>query len=76
MKLSLNYRSTQEILYLSNWVVNQSPLCYSKDLKSYRGHGNKTKLVYVNYVHAISWTRNLPTCCRTPTYPTRQAMEC
>lgn len=48
MKLSLNYRSTQEILDLSNWVIDQSPLCYDKDLKSYRGHGNKPKLVYVD----------------------------
>jgi len=36
-KLTLNYRSTQEILNLSNWLLNQSPLKYGKDLKAYRG---------------------------------------
>jgi DNA helicase-2/ATP-dependent DNA helicase PcrA len=39
-KLTLNYRSTQEILDLSNWLLNQSPLQYGKDLKAYRGKSN------------------------------------
>lgn len=48
MKLSLNYRSTQEILDLSNWVISQSPLRYDKKLKSYRGNGDKPKLIYID----------------------------
>lgn len=40
-KLTLNYRSTQEILDLSNWVLSQSPLDYDKYLIAARGHGNK-----------------------------------
>lgn len=38
-KLTLNYRSTQEILDLSNWVLRRSPLAYGKELRSFRGHG-------------------------------------
>lgn len=39
-KLTLNYRSTQEILDLANWMLNQSPLKYKKDLKAHRGESD------------------------------------
>lgn len=38
-KLTINYRSTQEILDLSNWVLSTSPLNYDKNLTAYRGQG-------------------------------------
>ena len=38
-KLEENYRSTQEILDLSNWLLDESPLCYEKKLHAYRGTG-------------------------------------
>lgn len=45
-KLELNYRSTQEILDLSNWVLKQSPLNYDKKLVAHRGSGEKPYLVH------------------------------
>jgi DNA helicase-2/ATP-dependent DNA helicase PcrA len=44
LKLELNYRSTQEILDLSNWLLNQSTLKYNKQLSAYRGPGIRPKL--------------------------------
>lgn len=44
-KLTLNYRSTQEILDLANWVIGNSPLNYDKQLSAHRGHGIKPKLL-------------------------------
>lgn len=38
-RLTLNYRSTQEILDLSNWVIAGSPLRYDKQLVAARGPG-------------------------------------
>lgn len=46
-KLLLNYRSTQEILDLSNWVLEQSPLNYDKKLVASRGNGDKPNLFHV-----------------------------
>lgn len=46
MKLEDNYRSTQEILDVSNWLISKSPLQYDKQLKSVRGAGNKPELVH------------------------------
>lgn len=40
-KLTINYRSTQEILDLSNWVLERSPLNYDKKLVAQRGRGLK-----------------------------------
>ncbi|MDY5354751.1 MAG: ATP-dependent helicase [Bacteroides pyogenes] len=37
LKLTLNYRSTQRILDLSNWLLSQSPLDYKKELKAFKG---------------------------------------
>lgn len=46
MKLTVNYRSTQEILDLSNWVLEGSPLNYDKHLTADRGHGDKPLIVH------------------------------
>lgn len=40
LKLELNYRSTQEILDVSNWLLTQSKLKYDKKLTAFRGPGN------------------------------------
>jgi DNA helicase-2/ATP-dependent DNA helicase PcrA len=45
LKLEYNYRSTQEILDLSNWLLAQSPINYNKKLVSVRGQGGKPKMV-------------------------------
>lgn len=45
--LDKNYRSTQEILDVSNWLIAQSPLDYKKQLLSSRGEGIKPKLINV-----------------------------
>ena len=45
LPLVTNYRSTQPILDLANWLLEQSPLGYEKRLESARGTGMKPKLV-------------------------------
>lgn len=45
LKLQENYRSTQEILDLSNWLLDQSPLQYEKHLTSHRGPGIRPQLI-------------------------------
>ena len=45
-KLEINYRSTQEILDLSNWLLRESPLRYNKELKAFRGDGIRPELVH------------------------------
>ena len=45
-KLTLNYRSTQEILDLSNWLLDQSPLNYNKQLNAFRGSGHKPLIIH------------------------------
>ena len=40
LKLERNYRSTQEILDVSNWLLSESPLNYGKELIAARGSGN------------------------------------
>jgi DNA helicase-2/ATP-dependent DNA helicase PcrA len=44
LKLADNYRSTQEILDLSNWLLRQSPLAYGKELRAINGSGRKPRL--------------------------------
>ncbi|WP_290583738.1 ATP-dependent helicase [Ketobacter sp.] len=39
LKLRENYRSTQEILDLANWLLAQSSIHYDKDLHAHRGRG-------------------------------------
>jgi len=46
-KLLLNYRSTQEILDLANWILEQSPLNYDKKLVAHRGKGELPSLIHV-----------------------------
>lgn len=47
-KLEENYRSTQEILDLSNWLLDESPLNYNKHLFAHRGSGRKPIMQFVN----------------------------
>ena len=47
-KLEENYRSTQEILDLSNWLLDESPLKYDKHLFAHRGKGQKPVMQFVN----------------------------
>ena len=44
LKLEKNYRSTQEILDASNWLLSKSPLNYEKHLVAARGCGNRPQL--------------------------------
>ena len=46
LKLTTNYRSTQEILDLSNWLLDRSPLVYNKHLVASRGAGIKPVLAH------------------------------
>lgn len=48
VKLSLNYRSTQEILDVANWLLDQSPLKYDKKLISFKGNGEKPQIIHVD----------------------------
>lgn len=52
LKLTVNYRSTQEILDMSNWLLEQSPLAYDKKLTAHRGKGEKPLLLHVDNEHA------------------------
>ena len=55
-KLEKNYRSTQEILDLSNWLLDQSPIKYDKHLEAYRGDGIKPKLhIFPNEFDEAKW---------------------
>ncbi len=45
LKLEQNYRSTQPILDLANWLLEQSPHDYDKKLTAKRGKGPKPVLV-------------------------------
>lgn len=45
LKLLENYRSTQEILDIANWLLAQSHIAYDKDLHAHRGRGLKPVLV-------------------------------
>lgn len=48
LRLESNYRSTQEILDLSNWLLDKSDLNYDKKLHSVRGSGNKPFILTYN----------------------------
>lgn len=56
--LNTNYRSTQEILDISNWLLEQSSIDYNKHLKAYRGQGVKPVIEYMydEYTEANSVT--------------------
>jgi DNA helicase-2/ATP-dependent DNA helicase PcrA len=47
-KLEKNYRSTQEILDLSNWLLDRSSIDYKKRLNAVRGGGEKPIILNVN----------------------------
>jgi DNA helicase-2/ATP-dependent DNA helicase PcrA len=47
-KLEKNYRSSQEILDISNWLLEQSPLNYDKHLSAANPSGEKPKIHYFN----------------------------
>lgn len=44
LPLEVNYRSTQGILDLANWLLDQSPLPYETDMRAHRGEGIKPVL--------------------------------
>ena len=48
LHLTENYRSSQEILNVANWVLGKSPLSYGKQLIAHRGHGKKPILYLLN----------------------------
>ena len=55
-KLEQNYRSTQEILDLSNWLLERSPIDYDKRLEAQRGTGIKPKLhIFPNEFDEAKW---------------------
>ncbi|WP_180163346.1 ATP-dependent helicase [Acinetobacter sp. YH12069] len=55
-KLEKNYRSTQEILDLSNWLLDESEIKYDKRLDAYRGEGIKPKMhIFPNEFDEAKW---------------------
>lgn len=44
VRLEENYRSTQEILDVSNWLLANSPLDYNKHLRAARGTGQRPEM--------------------------------
>ncbi|MFV5190896.1 ATP-dependent helicase [Acinetobacter courvalinii] len=56
LTLEMNYRSTQGILDLSNWLLAQSPIEYGKHLQAYRGKGLKPQLhILSNEFEEANW---------------------
>ena len=56
LKLTENYRSTQEILDVSNWLLNASPLDYDKQLIAARGAGQRPQLhIFPNEWEEAAW---------------------
>lgn len=56
LKLNKNYRSTQEILDLSNWLLDQSKLSYNKKLVADRGTGKKPEIhTFLNEWDEAGW---------------------
>jgi DNA helicase-2/ATP-dependent DNA helicase PcrA len=56
LKLEQNYRSKQEILDVSNWLIANSPLEYDKKLVAVRGKGNKPVLAnFSNEFDEATW---------------------
>ncbi|WP_149495039.1 ATP-dependent helicase [Roseiconus lacunae] len=45
LRLEENFRSYQEILDVSNWLLKQSPLDYNKNLHAARGSGDKPRML-------------------------------
>ena len=56
LTLEMNYRSTQGILDLSNWLLGQSAIEYGKHLQAYRGQGLKPQLhILSNEFEEANW---------------------
>ena len=56
LTLEMNYRSTQGILDLSNWLLAQSQIDYDKQLRAYRGKGLKPQLhILSNEFEEANW---------------------
>lgn len=56
LTLAQNYRSTQEILDVSNWLLKVSPLDYKKRLEAYRGQGIAPRLeTFANEFEEANW---------------------
>ncbi|WP_096911251.1 ATP-dependent helicase [Acinetobacter colistiniresistens] len=56
LTLEMNYRSTQGILDLSNWLLDQSQIEYDKHLQAYRGTGLKPQLhILSNEFEEANW---------------------
>ncbi|VTX94204.1 ATP-dependent DNA helicase PcrA [Acinetobacter junii] len=56
LTLEMNYRSTQGILDLSNWLLEQSQIGYDKHLQAYRGKGLKPQLhILSNEFEEANW---------------------
>ncbi|MBH2000958.1 MAG: ATP-dependent helicase [Moraxellaceae bacterium] len=56
LTLDMNYRSTQGILDLSNWLLEQSQIGYDKHLQAYRGKGLKPQLhILSNEFEEANW---------------------
>src|SRR6266850_2265457 len=56
LKLEDNYRSTQEILDISNWLLSKSPLGYDKKLSAVRGKGKQPHLhTFSNEFEEANW---------------------
>ncbi|VXA56201.1 putative ATP-dependent DNA helicase (PcrA) [Acinetobacter proteolyticus] len=56
LTLEMNYRSTQGILDLSNWLLDQSQIEYDKHLQAYRGKGLKPQLhILSNEFEEANW---------------------
>ncbi|KXZ63427.1 ATP-dependent helicase [Acinetobacter venetianus] len=56
LTLEMNYRSTQGILDLSNWLLDQSQIGYDKHLQAYRGKGLKPQLhILSNEFEEANW---------------------
>lgn len=59
LKLTENYRSTQEILDVSNWLLARSPLKYDKELRAARGRGVKPRLLdFASKFDEAAWLAN------------------
>lgn len=56
IQLERNYRSTQEILDLANWLLKLSPLAYNRNLHAIRGTGLKPSLIdFQNTFEEARW---------------------
>ena len=56
LRLEDNYRSTQEILDIPNWLLGNSPLNYQKQLRAVRGKGHKPSLhTFSNEWEEANW---------------------